>query len=102
MEFHFLAMFLPGFFSGYLIKQYSAFAVSAMGALLFAASAIVFALGDALWNYYAGMTLLGVAWNFSYSGATVMLTGCYSVSGENQNNANGISRLLSQVTLRMI
>jgi len=37
MEFHFLAMFLPGFFSGYLIKQYSAFAVSAMGALLFAA-----------------------------------------------------------------
>jgi MFS family permease len=79
MELHFLAMFLPGFFSGYLIKQYSAFAVSAIGAVLFAASAAVFAVGGNLWNYYTGMTLLGVAWNFSYSGATVMLTGCYTV-----------------------
>ena len=79
MEFHFLAMFLPGFFSGYLIKKFSAFLVSAMGAGIFASTAIIFAVGSNLWNYYAGMTLLGVAWNFSYSGATVMLTGCYTV-----------------------
>jgi hypothetical protein len=80
MECHFLAMFVPGFFSGYLIKKFSAFAVSAIGAMIFAMSAVMFALGDELWNYFAGMTLLGLAWNFSYSGATVMLTGCYTVN----------------------
>jgi hypothetical protein len=53
-----------------------------VGAVIFAASAVVFAMGFSLWNYYTGMTLLGVAWNFSYSGATVMLTGCYTVSYE--------------------
>jgi MFS family permease len=79
LEVHFLAMFLPGFFTGALIKSYGPFNVAVVGAVVFALSAIVFAVETSLWNYYAGMTLLGFAWNFSYSAATIMLMGCYTV-----------------------
>lgn len=80
LEVHFLAMFLPGFFTGSLIKSYGAFNVAVVGAIVFALSAVMFAVEDSLWNYYTGMTLLGLAWNFSYSAATIMLMGCYTVS----------------------
>lgn len=80
LEMHFLAMFAPGFFTGMLIKNYGPFKISLIGTIVFTFSSIIFALGTSLWNYYAGMILLGVAWNFSYSSATIMLTGCYEVT----------------------
>jgi MFS family permease len=80
LEFHFLAMFMPGFLTGKLIQEYGTFIVSIQGALLFALSALFFALGEDIWNYYGGMILLGVAWNLSFSAGTVMLTSCYAVS----------------------
>jgi MFS family permease len=80
LEFHFLAMFLPGFLTGKLIQEYGTFVVSIQGALLFALSSVFFGLGEHLWNYYGGMILLGIAWNLSFSAGTVMLTSCYAVS----------------------
>jgi hypothetical protein len=80
LEFHFLAMFLPGFLTGKLIQEYGTFIVSIQGAFLFALSSVFFGLGEHLWNYYGGMILLGVAWNLSFSAGTVMLTSCYAVS----------------------
>lgn len=53
------------------------FVVSVYGAVLFAMSATVFAIGQEKWNYFAGMLLLGIAWNFSFSAGTVMLTESY-------------------------
>lgn len=51
--------------------------MSVYGAILFAMSATVFAIGQEKWNYFAGMLLLGIAWNFSFSAGTVMLTESY-------------------------
>jgi MFS family permease len=82
LEMHFLAMFAPGFFSGLLIKQHGPFRISMTGAFIFALSSFFFAFGTALWNYYGGMILLGIAWNLSYSSATIMLTGCYEVGSD--------------------
>ena len=42
-------------------------------------SATVFASGQQEWNYFLGMALLGIAWNFSFSAGTVMLTESYYV-----------------------
>lgn len=53
--------------------------MSVYGAIIFALSATVFAIGQEKWNYFAGMLLLGVAWNFSFSAGTVMLTESYLV-----------------------
>ena len=80
MELHFFAMFSPGFFTGWLISLYGSFNVSMLGSIVFATSSVVFSFGENLWNYFAGMMLLGVAWNFSFSAATVMLTACYEVA----------------------
>ena len=76
---HFFAMFAPGFFTGWLIFKYGTFNVSILGTIVFALSAVVFSSGKHLWNYFPGMMLLGVAWNFSFSSATIMLTACYKV-----------------------
>ena len=79
MELHFFAMFSPGFISGKLIERYGTFIVALVGGFIFAGSSAVLGLGDDTWNYIFGMILLGIAWNFSFSAGTVMLTGCYKV-----------------------
>lgn len=70
-------MFVPGFFSGMLIEKQGTFTVSLIGGLIFAASSVVLAEDDNDWNYMLGMILVGVAWNFSFSAGTLMLTHCY-------------------------
>ena len=77
LEMHFFAMFSPGFFTGALINRIGTFTVSFLGAVIFAGSAVFFATGDLFLNFMAGMVLLGIAWNFSFSAGTVMLTSCY-------------------------
>lgn len=79
LELHFLAMFLPGFFTGKLIQDYGTFNVCVFGAVMFAMSSVIFALGNDLWNYLGGMMVLGFAWNLSFSAGTIMLTTCYAV-----------------------
>jgi MFS family permease len=79
LELHFVAMFGPGFFTGKLIERYGSFSVALIGGFIFAGSSVLLALGTAEWNYIAGMILVGVAWNFSFSAGTVMLTSSYKV-----------------------
>lgn len=79
LEVHFLAMFCPGFFTGRLIERYGTFTVAFLGAVVFALSSFVLAVGDEFWNYSFGMVLSGLGWNFAFSAGTVMLTCCYKV-----------------------
>ncbi len=81
LETHFLAMFLPGFFTGWLISLYGTLNVSILGGVVFGLAGVTFLLGTMLWNYITGMVLIGIAWNFSFSAGTVMLMGCYLVCG---------------------
>mgnify|MGYP003385697666 FL=1 len=80
MEVHFFCMFGPGFFTGKLIERYGSFLVAVLGAIVFACSSFVFVSSTELWTFYVGMSLLGIAWNFSFSAGTVMLTGSYKKS----------------------
>lgn len=79
LELHFVAMFGPGFFTGKLIQKHGSFVVALIGGLIFAGSSVVLAIGTELWNYIVGMILVGIAWNFSFSAGTVMLTSSYRV-----------------------
>ena len=38
---------------------------------------MIFASGTSLGNFWLGMTVLGLAWNFSFTSSTVMLTSQY-------------------------
>ena len=81
MQSHFAGMFLPGFITGIYIKKFGTFTMSIIGGVLFAFSAVSFLQDDNAENYFIGMILLGVAWNFSFSAGTVMLTYTYSPMG---------------------
>ncbi len=80
MELHFFAMFAPGFLSGKLIEKFGTVSIAFIGGVIFAGSAVVLAIGSEMWNFVLGMILVGIAWNFSFSAGTVMLTSSYRVS----------------------
>mmetsp|Transcript_39794 Transcript_39794/g.124323 ORF Transcript_39794/g.124323 Transcript_39794/m.124323 type:complete len:470 (-) Transcript_39794:1175-2584(-) len=53
------------------------YVVSTLGGGIFIISTLVLLLGENLWNFWAGMMLCGVAWNFLFSAGTVLLTSLY-------------------------
>ncbi|UOA25820.1 MFS transporter [Pseudosulfitobacter sp. DSM 107133] len=73
IRWHVVAMFAPSFFTGFLIKRFSATPVVTVGLGLLALAAISGATGLSAGNFYGALALLGAGWNFSYIGATDML-----------------------------
>lgn len=75
---HVLGMFVPSFFSGWLISRFGVLNIMLVGvALLFAAVAIDLS-GTSLSHFWAGLALLGVGWNFLFTGGTTLVTSTYT------------------------
>jgi MFS family permease len=77
LEWHVLAMFVPGFFTGRLIQRFGALPVMAVGALLNAACVAVALSGVDLMQFLIALMLLGVGWNFLFTGGTTLFTETY-------------------------
>lgn len=77
IQWHVLAMFAPSFVTGRLIQRFSASAVTCMGLILLALSAVVGLSGLGLTHFWLALVLLGVGWNFGFIGATTMVTACH-------------------------
>jgi MFS family permease len=77
LELHVLGMFVPSFFTGHLIKRYGALPIMAIGALLNIACVAVALTGVDLMQFLVALTMLGVGWNFLYTGGTTLLTTTY-------------------------
>ncbi|MFO1089635.1 MAG: MFS transporter [Hyphomicrobiales bacterium] len=75
IQWHSLAMFLPSFVTGAIIARWGAGRVIAAGVLLFAAAGLVGVSGIAFSNFALGLVALGLAWNFSFIGATSIIAG---------------------------
>src|SRR6185312_15085068 len=43
--------------------------------------------GTALWNFWVGLALLGVGWNFAFIGATTLVTECHGPRERNKVQA---------------
>lgn len=71
---HVVAMFLPSFFTGFLIARYGAPQVIFVGIAILAGAALVALSGVELAHFYGALILLGLGWNFGYIGATALLT----------------------------
>jgi len=71
---HMLGMFAPSFFTGHLIKRAGVLNVMLIGAVLFVVTLAIDLAGVGLVNFYVGMTLLGIGWNFLFIGGTTLLT----------------------------
>lgn len=78
IQWHVVAMFLPSFFTGELIRRLGVLTVITAGVLLMLACVGVNASGDGVWHYWAALVLLGVGWNFLFVGGTTLLTETYA------------------------
>ena len=77
LQWHVVGMFLPGLFTGALITRFGVLPVILAGcALLFACIAVALN-GVEVRHFVVSLTLLGVGWNFAYTGATTLLTQAY-------------------------
>jgi len=80
IQWHILGMFAPSFFTGHLIARFGVLNVITCGVLLLAVCLAVNMSGTAVANFWLGLFLLGVGWNFTYVGATTLLTQVYRLA----------------------
>jgi MFS family permease len=74
---HVVAMFLPSFFTGALIKRLGVLTVMFMGAALNLTSIGIALYGISVAHFWSALVVLGVGWNFLYIGGTTLLTETY-------------------------
>lgn len=78
LEWHVIGMFAPGFFTGSLIKRFGALPVMGVGVVLNLACVLVALSGVDLQQFLVALFLLGVGWNFLFTGSTTLSLGAYS------------------------
>ena len=87
LEWHVLGMFVPSFFTGHLIKRFGALPIMGVGVLLNVACVAVALSGVDLMQFLVALFVLGVGWNFLFTGGTTLFTQAYRP--EEKNKAQG-------------
>ncbi len=77
IEWHVIGMFAPGLFTGHLIARFGILPIISIGCLLMLACVGIALTGVDLMQFLAALFLLGVGWNFMYTGGTTLLTTSY-------------------------
>jgi MFS family permease len=78
IKWHVIGMFAPGFFTGSLIRRFGVLHVMFAGCVLMAATVAVALNGISYWHFWTALVLLGLGWNFLFTGATTLLTTTYA------------------------
>jgi MFS family permease len=78
IEWHVVGMFLPGFFTGSLIRRFGTLQIILAGAALTAIAVFVALNGISVAHFVAALALVGIGWNFMYTGGTTLLTETYA------------------------
>jgi len=74
IEWHIFFMFAPGFFTGSIVKRFGPVPVISVGIAIQALCVAIALSGAAVIHFWAAMALLGLGWNFAFTGATTLLT----------------------------
>jgi len=77
LEWHVIGMFAPGFFTGHLIRRFGALRVMGVGVLLNAVCIGIALSGQDLHQFLVALFLLGVGWNFLFTGSTTLAMKAY-------------------------
>lgn len=72
LEWHVIGMFAPGFFTGHLIKRFGALSIMGVGVVLNALCIVIALSGVDLHQFVLALFLLGVGWNFLFTGSTTL------------------------------
>ena len=87
LQWHVIGMFAPGFFTGHLIKKFGALPIMGLGVLLNLACIGIALSGEDLHQFLWALFLLGVGWNFLFTGSTTLSMKAYSAEEKNQAQA---------------
>lgn len=77
IQWHVLGMFAPSFFTGFLIKKFGTSNIVQVGCLLLIACILLNQFGTSYWYFWTALVFLGIGWNFTFIGATNLLTQTY-------------------------
>jgi MFS family permease len=77
LEWHVIGMFAPGFFTGNLIKRWGTLPIMAVGVGLNLLCVAIALSGMELHQFVVALFLLGVGWNFLFTGSTTLSLDAY-------------------------
>ncbi len=77
IQLHATAMFAPGFVTGRIIQRFGTHRVILAGALATLLCVGIALTGETYTHFAVALTLLGLGWNFMFTGATTLLTTAY-------------------------
>jgi MFS family permease len=72
LEWHVIGMFAPGFFTGHLIKRFGVLSIMGVGVVLNLVCIAIALSGVNLHQFLIALFLLGVGWNFLFTGSTTL------------------------------
>ncbi len=82
IEWHVIAMFAPGFVTGRLNDRFGVRPMMFAGGALMGVAAIINMTGISLWHFWTALLLLGLGWNWLFTGATTLLTSTYNAASK--------------------
>jgi len=77
LEWHVIGMFAPGFFTGTLIQRFGALKIMSIGVALNFICILIALTGTDLRQFLIALFLLGVGWNFLFTGSTSLAMTAY-------------------------
>ncbi len=84
LEWHVIGMFAPGLITGNLIQRFGILPIISVGAVLNLVCIAVALSGVDIMQFVVALALLGIGWNFMYTGGTTLLTTCYKPQEKNK------------------
>jgi MFS family permease len=87
IQWHVLGMYAPSFVTGSLIARFGVRPMIGTGFALILVAAAIGLAGVSVWNFWIGLMLLGVGWNFAFIGATTLVTECHDPHERNKVQA---------------
>ena len=77
LEWHVIGMFAPSFFTGHLIKRFGTLPIMAAGLALSVLCVLIALSGVEFPQFVAALFLLGLGWNFLFTGSTTLALTTY-------------------------
>lgn len=99
LQWHVIGMFAPGFFTGHLIKRFGALPVMGVGCVLNFACILVALSGVELHQFTIALFLLGLGWNFLFTGSTTLALTAYAP--EERDRAQAVLNFFLFATLAL-
>jgi MFS family permease len=80
IQWHVIGMFGPGFFTGALISRFGVVRIISVGAVLLLSAIVVAFHGTSFTHFFVALFLIGVGWNFAFTGGTILVTEVHTPS----------------------